>query len=92
MCEAAIDAISLYELHRIEGKEIGRWYISIGGAGKQGSIDWLKDKFKKAKFILAVDSDEAGESCRNRNPDLQSIIPSNKDWNEDLMIIKGIQR
>ncbi len=57
-------------------------YASIGGAGKQTAIDRIK-QFKQA--VIAVDNDDAGAECRARNSELDSIIPVNKDWNEDLM-------
>ena len=86
ICEGAIDAISLYELHRIKGAPIGGMYVSIGGAGKQGAIVNLMNNWylKKEDTILAVDNDGPGEDCRKRNPDLRFIIPKNKDWNDDL--------
>ena len=37
-------------------------------------------------IILAVDNEEHGEECRQRNPDLEHIIPTNKDWNQDLQM------
>ena len=57
-------------------------YISIGGAGNHRTINRIK---KRIRTVLAVDNDEAGESCRRRHPELEHIIPSLKDWNEDLM-------
>lgn len=85
VCEAAIDAVSLYELHRKDGIREPSLYISIGGAGKQQAIDRIKHSIKT---ILAVDNDEAGENCRRRNPDLEYLIPVHKDWNEDLAASK----
>ena len=82
VCEAAIDAISLYELHRKEKKTELVVYASIGGVMKQPAIDRLK---QHTRVILAVDNDEAGSECRKRNAELESIIPKNKDWNEDLL-------
>lgn len=82
ICEAAIDAISLYELHRKMGWKGEAAYISIGGVGKQPAIDTIKNSMEA---VLAVDNDEAGEECRKRNPDLMSVIPIHKDWNEDLL-------
>lgn len=85
ICEAAIDAISLYEIHKEQGKTNGSVYVSIAGCGKQQTIERLK---KSPKVILAVDNDDAGQKCRDRNSDLEYIIPNNKDWNEDLMAKK----
>ncbi len=85
ICEAAIDAISLYEIRRIRGELSDDVYVSIGGASKQAAIDYLKTHYKP---ILAVDNDEAGQNARDRNKDLKSLIPDAKDWNDDLQKIK----
>ena len=89
ICEAAIDAISLYELHKIQGKHEEAYYISIAGVAKQPAIDRLK-KYKY-KLVLAVDNDIAGQQCRARNSELEYILPVNKDWNEDLQALSKKQ-
>lgn len=81
ICEASIDAISLYELHRLNGNLAPAYYISIGGVTKQDTINRIKNK---KKTIIAVDNDYAGQLCRDKNSECESIIPKNKDWNEDL--------
>lgn len=81
VCEAAIDAISLYLLHMKHGKKDPAYYISIGGVAKQTAIDRIK---RQIKTILAVDNDDAGQSCRNKNSEIPFILPVTKDWNEDL--------
>lgn len=81
ICEASIDAISLYVLHMQHGKKEPAYYISIGGVAKQQAIDRIK---RQVKTILAVDNDDAGLGCRERNSELPFILPVNKDWNEDL--------
>ena len=86
ICEAAIDAISLYELHKMQGNVEPAYYISIAGAAKQPAIDRLKRS--KLNLILAVDNDAAGQVCRDRNFDLEYILPVQKDWNEDLQTLK----
>ena len=85
ICEGGIDAISLYLLHRGMNNCKNAYYISIGGAAKQQTINRIKHQ---KTVILAVDNDTAGEECRNRNSDLDAIIPYNKDWNEDLVAYK----
>lgn len=82
LCEAAIDAISLYELHKLQRKLDSAYYISIAGAAKQPAIDRLKHS--KLNLILAVDNDASGQHCRDKNSELEYILPDNKDWNEDL--------
>ena len=88
VCEAAIDAISLYEIHRKDKMAKPVVYASIGGVMKQSSIDRIK---KHIKTILSVDNDEAGSECRSRNPELDFILPSYKDWNEDLCISLSLE-
>lgn len=87
ICEAAIDAISLHELHKTQQNHEPAYYISIAGAAKQPAISRLKKT--QLRLILAVDNDEAGQVCRDRNPDVDYIIPKLKDWNEDLQAVKG---
>ena len=81
VCEAAIDAISLCLLHEMAGIKEPAYYISIGGVSNQKTIDRIK---RKVRTVLAVDNDVAGELCRNRNPEVECIIPRFKDWNDDL--------
>ncbi len=89
ICEAAIDAISLYELHKIQGEQEEAYYISIAGAAKQPAIDRLKNS--KLDIVLAVDNDASGQKCRDRNSGLEYILPVNKDWNEDLQALNRNQ-
>lgn len=83
VCEAAIDAISLYILHQRSGYKDSALYVSIGGVAKQPAIDRIK---KEIFTVLAVDNDPAGNECRSRNRNLPVIIPGGKDWNEDLIM------
>ncbi|SEK64870.1 Protein of unknown function [Butyrivibrio sp. ob235] len=78
ICESAIDAISLFMLLCENA-----FYISIGGVGNQRTIDSIKQL--NIQVILAVDNDSAGDACRIRNQDMEFIIPSHKDWNDDLI-------
>ncbi len=89
ICEAAIDAISLYELHKMHGNIEEAYYISIAGVAKQPAIDRLKNS--KLDIVLAVDNDAAGQKCRDRNSELEYILPINKDWNEDLQALNRNQ-
>lgn len=89
VCEGAIDAISLYLVRsdaRINHAEQGL-YCAIGGVANQQRIDRIKEYAAGAgcQVIIAVDNDEAGELCRQRNPDCRAWIPRLKDWNEGLL-------
>lgn len=96
ICESAIDAVSLYEFYRLTKNPLLNMiciFISIGGVGKQQTIDRLvrneqkKQKNERNQLFLAVDNDEAGERCRERNKIyLTPITPKAvKDWNELLI-------
>ena len=85
VCEAAIDAISLYVIQKMSGQSTPAFYISIAGVSKQKAIDRIKRQQKLSKVILAVDNDAAGQACRARNSEMEYIVPKHKDWNEDLM-------
>ena len=99
ICEAAIDAMSLYAIHQYklaeakkEGdakylaeNEVPTLYASIAGVANYGKVDSIRNGFGSRPVYLAVDNDEAGDSLRNRYPDMPVIIPDNKDWNEDLV-------
>ncbi len=85
ICEAAIDAVSLFVLQKQEdvASVDDAVYISIGGVSNQQTIDRIKHH-SLCPVVIAVDTDQAGEECRIRNPELTAIVPDRKDWNEDL--------
>ena len=85
LVESAIDAISLYLLNMGGVRDVASFYISIAGVANQKTIDRIKRQSILEKIILAVDNDAAGDECRKKNKDIEHLIPSNKDWNEDLM-------
>lgn len=76
ICESAIDAISLAAI-------LGHaaYYTSIAGAAKQAAIDRIKKS--RLTVVIATDNDQAGDECRRRNADCDTIRPEGKDWNED---------
>ena len=83
ICEGSIDAMSLFLLnhYRHEFDEVPVVYCGIGGVANYRTIDRIVSTIPT---ILAVDNDDAGAICRKRYPDLNCLIPKNKDWNEDL--------
>ncbi|WP_026510570.1 toprim domain-containing protein [Butyrivibrio sp. LC3010] len=82
ICESCIDAMSLFTL-----LQKNAFYISIGGVGNKQAIDTIKQL--PIKPILAVDNDIAGDNCRQQNADMAHIVPKFKDWNEDLIALRG---
>lgn len=87
VCEAAIDAISLYEIRRRTGERDDDVYVSLGGVGKYAPIDFL---LRHYHVILAVDNDKGGQATRDRYSDVPAIIPEHKDWNEDLLAMVAL--
>ena len=89
VCEGAIDAISLYLYMSLwdENRAEEALYCGIGGVANQQRIDRIRAGMAMAgcETIIAVDNDEAGEKCRQRNSDCRAFIPRLKDWNEDLL-------
>lgn len=85
VCEAAIDAISLYQIltEYFKSKE-NFACVSIGGVANQETIDRLVRMGKEV--VLAVDNDIAGEKCRKRNAGLRYLKPVLKDWNKELTL------
>ena len=71
----------------IHGNKEDAYYISIAGVAKQPAINRLKQS--KLHIVIAVDNDDAGQQCRNRNSELEYILPVHKDWNEDLQNLKN---
>lgn len=93
ICESAIDAISLYCIHRIYNNKLNGLYCSIAGVANQKRIDRIKAGMGAAGLpvILAVDNDDAGEQCRKRNPDCGYAVPHLKDYNEVLLEIISME-
>lgn len=89
VCEAAIDALSLYVLQRAAGFPDGSngLYCSIGGVANQQRIDRIKAGMasRGRPTVIAVDRDAAGDKCRQDNADCAALVPSLKDWNDVLV-------
>lgn len=79
--ESAIDAVSLWLLQRDSRNAGVPVYISIGGVANYSTIDRIT---RNIETVIAMDNDRAGDICRDRYKKLKSIIPHNKDWNDDL--------
>lgn len=90
VCEASIDAISLLLLHKKAGITGNGLYCGIGGVANQDRIDAIKAGMAAAgcRTVIAVDNDDAGQKCRDRNPDCKFLIPVHKDWNEDWIAVQ----
>lgn len=89
ICESALDALSLYNLHKRMGIVSGKVYCSIGGVTNHGAIKRICREFEKCEIVMAVDTDKAGDIVCQKFSNLRRIKPVYKDWNEDLQ--KNVQ-
>lgn len=81
-CESAVDAMSLYLLTGADGM-----YISLCGL-KDITYNGMVTAYG-GRPIICVDNDEAGEKFRARHTDAAVLLPTHKDWNDDLQKTKG---
>ena len=88
VCEAAIDAVSLYVIQRNNGITTPSAYISIGGVNNTGTINDLLCNYTKKNILIATDTDDPGNAVREKFNTLSSISPVTHDWNDDLK--KGV--
>jgi len=96
--EGAIDVLSMVELGLKEGDAV---------LGMPGTTSWKPEWFHhihrlypNARFILALDSDQAGQDAAKgiskvleelRVP-IMEVAPEGKDWNEHLQAIKAAEQ
>ena len=85
VCEGAIDALSLYDLNRLNDINHQAYYVSLVGIDNADKVIDIIQPY--VHIILAVDNDPAGDKCREKHSDLDYIIPKAKDWNDDLQYI-----
>ena len=88
VCESAIDAVSLYELHQMSNlQNTLSIYCTIGGVDNQQAIERIQCSGEH-RVILAVDNDPAGDQCRALNLHFEALIPAKIDWNYVFMSLK----
>lgn len=81
ICTSAMECLSLYELLDHEQAI----YASMAGALNYQVVDRILKSGKN--IVLAVGNDTNGDRCRQKYPDLETMIPSAKSWQEDLKAI-----
>ena len=85
ICESAIDAISLYQLQKMNNEETSFCgFLSNGGAKKDAAIERARKDFPNVEFVVATDHDEAGNNFAIRHKELKRIVPTYHDWNDTL--------
>ena len=86
LCESAIDAISIFSIHRD--------CLAISTAGANPNPGWLKSLIQKNyETFYGFDSDETGDYCAfqmmRQYPEIKRLRPEKHDWNELLRMESG---
>lgn len=92
--EAPIDLLSYISLNKKEWKQ--HTYAAACGVSDRVLFQCLKDNPKLDTVYLCLDNDSAGvkatkriqEKLKELNIKTKILIPINKDWNEDLIMLK----
>lgn len=93
--EAPVDMLSFISLNKENWTENN--YVTLGGVAEDAIIQMLDDNTKINHIYLCLDNDKAGRDTINRLiPTLKErecqydiLVPSFKDWNEDICAIKN---
>lgn len=96
--EAPIDMLAYISMHP-DGWKIHS-YVALCSVSDKALIHQLETHPNLKKVVLCLDNDEAGQSAERRireslyqkgYADVTVEIPLNKDWDEDLQVIKGVK-
>ncbi len=89
--EAPIDMLSFISMNKYDWQKHS--YAACCGVGERVLFQMLKDNLHLEKVSLCLDNDEAGQKASRRIADKlflrdiekEILIPTHKDWNEDLL-------
>mgnify|MGYP002510212950 CR=1 FL=1 len=93
--ESPIDMLSYITLHKENWQQHS--YVCLGGVAMDALNNILKNHPQIDTVYLCVDNDIAGdkavkrigEKLTEKNIQWQRLLPENKDWNEDLVELRG---
>ena len=94
--EAPIDMLSYLTLHPESWKKHS--YIAMNGVYENAVLTVLKGHSNLSEIVICTDNDVGGIDAADRlsdilkergYADIKRILPTNKDWNEDLKQING---
>ncbi len=98
--EAPIDALSHATLTKMNNRDYKEDYrLSLGGVADKALTQFLKDNPNIKRVVFCLDNDEAGRNAtvrirnklstlfEDRQLKITTMIPRNKDFNEDLVEI-----
>ena len=89
--EAPIDLLSFISLHKDNWRSHS--YAACCGVGDRVLFQMLRDNPNIQIVCLCLDNDEAGQAANNRIAEklrtqgiqTEILVPTHKDWNEDLL-------
>lgn len=96
--EAPIDLLAYISMHTDGWKNHS--YVALCSVSDKALMHQLEMHPNLKKVVLCLDNDEAGQSAAGRirellyqkgYTDVTVEIPLNKDWDEDLQVIKGVK-
>lgn len=94
--EAPIDMLSYLTLHPEKWQEHS--YIAMNGVYENAVLTALKGHSNLSEIVICTDNDVGGIDAADRlsdileesgYADIKRILPTNKDWNEDLKQLNG---
>ena len=95
--EAPIDMLSYLTLHPENWQEYS--YIAMNGVYENAVLTALKGHSNLSEIVICTDNDVGGIDAADRlsdileesgYADIKRILPTNKDWNEDLKQLNGV--
>lgn len=95
--EAPIDMLSYLTLHPENWQEHS--YIAMNGVYENAVLTALKGHSNLSEIVICTDNDVGGIDAADRlsdileesgYADIKRILPTNKDWNEDLKQLNGV--
>lgn len=89
--EAPIDLLAFISLHKDDWRSHS--YAACCGVGDRVLLQMLRDNPNIQTVCLCLDNDEAGQTANNRIAEklyargiqTEILVPTHKDWNEDLL-------
>lgn len=92
--EAPVDMLSFISLNKENWTENN--YVTLGGVAEDAMIQMLDDNTNISRVNLCLDNDKAGQDAierlipilNKRGCQYGILVPSFKDWNEDICAIK----
>lgn len=96
--EAPIDMLAYISMHPDGWRRHS--YVALCSVSEKALMHQLETHSNLTKIVLCLDNDTAGQSAVERikeslyqkgYTDIHAEVPVNKDWDEDLQVLKGVK-